>query len=271
MPFPLPVGAVIELTIPREVSFYADEVRTQLLLTSATAYAPLFSSPAVQILDLEQQIVRVSNLVPSSEYYVDAGNPFKFGLLQLKNPGSIQTTPEFAMTIYEEGSPIIKVNPAGFTYTAAPGRLENLIVFPENFKTRQSVPYEFSFETKNALFASGDFAIVMPAAIEVDPSALIFTPLASVSLVNTITPVWREATRTIELNAAFDEALAAPAQVRFRFDAGFTNSYSTDPITPIIVRTLDPDGEIIDEGSSEAIEFTANEITLIEAKACADK
>ena len=59
--------------------------------------------------------------------------------------------------------------------------------------------------------------------------------------------------------------------MRFRIDSGLRNSYSTDPITPITVQTLDADGEIIDEGSSEAIEFTANEISQIIATACADK
>jgi len=48
--------------------------------------------------------------------------------------------------------------------------------------------------------------------------------------------------------------------VRFRIDSGLRNSYSTDPITPIGVQTLDADGEVIDEGFSDAIEFTANEI-----------
>lgn len=82
---------------------------------------------------------------------------------------------------------------------------------------------------------------------------------------------WDESTRTIHINNAFAEAIPAPTQVRFRIDSGLRNSYSTDPITPIVVRTLDADGEIIDEGSSEAIEFTANEINQIIATACADK
>jgi hypothetical protein len=133
------------------------------------------------------------------------------------------------------------------------------------------VPYEFSFETKNPTFVSGDIAIIVPVEITVNSSDLTFTPLASVSLTNTITISWVAATRTIFINNAFDEAIPAPTQVRFTIDTGLSNSYSTDPITPIIIQTLDPDGEIIDEGSSEAIEFTANEIATIEATACADK
>ena len=81
---------------------------------------------------------------------------------------------------------------------------------------------------------------------------------------------WNADTRIIHIDGAFDEAIPAPTQVRFRIESGLSNSFSTDPITPIVVQTLDPDGEIIDEGSSEPIEFTANEITAIEATACAD-
>ena len=139
------------------------------------------------------------------------------------------------MRIYDENYQILDVDSSGLTYTATPGRLENLLIFPGNFKTRQEVPYEFSFETKNALFAQGDISIRIPEEIEVDPSSLQFTPLAGVSLVNPIFPVWDEDTRIISLNSAFDEALAAPSQVRFRFESGFTNSFSTDPITPIRV------------------------------------
>lgn len=95
MPLPLPVGAVIEMTIPSEVSIYGDSARTQLILNGAVGQSPLFFGPTVQILDPTTQRIKISNLVPSSTYYMDAGNPIKFSLLNLKNPGSIQTTPEF--------------------------------------------------------------------------------------------------------------------------------------------------------------------------------
>lgn len=271
MPIPLPVGAVIELKIPREVSIFADDARQQKILTGATGYQPLFTSPQIQIISEDQQIVHVKYLVPSQNNYVNEGNPFKFGLLQLKNPGSIQETPEFEINIYQEDKQILRVDPTGLTYKASPGILENVRIIPENYKTRQAVPYDFSFETKNALFQNGDIAILVPSEIEVTPANLKYTPLATVSLTNTVTLSWDEATRTIHINNAFAEAIPAPTQVRFRIDAGLRNSYSTDPITPITVQTLDVDGEVIDEGASEAIEFTANEINQILATACADK
>ncbi len=102
------------------------------------------------------------------------------------------------------------MDPEGLTYKASPGVLENVKITPENLKTRQAVPYDFSFETKNALFAKGDIAIKIPNEIEVDPDALSFTPLASVSLTNTIGLTWKESTRTILVDNAFEERIPAP-------------------------------------------------------------
>ena len=105
---------------------------------------------------------------------------------------------------------ILKVDPNGLTYKASPGILENVQIVPENYKTRQAVPYDFSFETKNALFVNGDLAILVPAEIEVTSSNLKYTPLATVSLTNTVTLTWDDTTRTIHINNAFAEALPAP-------------------------------------------------------------
>ena len=96
------------------------------------------------------------------------------------------------------------MDPNGLTYTATPGILENLRVLPENYKTRESVPYEFSFETKNQLMVGSDLAIIVPAEIDVDPVALRVTALASLRLAGTIQPTWDASTRTIQLDSAFD-------------------------------------------------------------------
>ena len=64
----------------------------------------------MQITDTVTQTIKVSNLVPSYVNYVDSGNPITFGLLRLKNPGSIQTTPEFSMLIKEEEYIILNVD-----------------------------------------------------------------------------------------------------------------------------------------------------------------
>lgn len=48
---------------------------------------------------------------------------------------------------------------------------------------------------------------------------------------------------------------------------GFTNSDSTNPITPIVVRTRDSAASIIDSGESDRIVFVANKISEIIARA----
>jgi len=83
-------------------------------------------------------------------------------LLQLKNPGSIATTPEFSMTIKEQDDIILNVDQNGLTYTATPGVLSEILIEPENYRTRASVFYDFSFVTTNPLYMFGDMAIIIP-------------------------------------------------------------------------------------------------------------
>ena len=47
MPLPLPVGAVVRITIPTSVSIYSDDARTQLILNAATGYSPIYTVPQV--------------------------------------------------------------------------------------------------------------------------------------------------------------------------------------------------------------------------------
>ena len=199
MPIPLPVGAIIEMKIPQEVSFYSDPARTLLVVNSALGFEPLFTSPTAEIVSAANQLLKIKDLVPSSQYYINENDPFKFAILQLVNPASINPTAPFEITIYHESDIILTVDPNGLRYTATPGRLENLQIFPGNLKTRSAVPYEFSFETKNALFANGDIVIKVPNELEIDPNSLEFVPEATVSLTRTIRPVWNESTRTLTL------------------------------------------------------------------------
>lgn len=126
MPLPLPVGAVVQITIPTSVSIYSDAARTQLILNAATGYTPIYTVPQVQVIDTTNQVIEVNNLVPSSSYYVDADNYVRFSLTDLKNPGSVQATQPFSMSIYEQDNIILTVDNSGLTYSAEPGRLENV-------------------------------------------------------------------------------------------------------------------------------------------------
>ena len=79
--------------------------------------------------------------MPSSKYYVDANNYVRFSLTDLKNPGSVQATDPFSLSIYDQDNIILTVDNSGLTYSAQPGILENVLVYPDNYKTRQQVPY----------------------------------------------------------------------------------------------------------------------------------
>ena len=271
LPVPLPVGAKIQIKIPSEISIFSDATETEVILTGAAGDTPLFSSPTVTIVNSATQFIEVSNIVPSYENYVDENNPFTFSLIQLKNPGSISTSSEFAISIYEEDDIILIVDPDGLTYTASPGVLNNVVVEAENYKTREEVPYTFSLETTNDLYVSGDIAIVLPVEIEVNAASLSFTGLNSISPTNSINLSWDEDSRTIYIDNAFDTAWPAPTQVSFQIDSGLINGPSEEPILDAItIMTLDHDSQVIDIGVSNSLIYTANEISSIEATACAD-
>lgn len=114
-------------------------------------------------------------------------------------------------------------------------------------------------------------AIIIPKEIKVDPPALSLRAMSTVSFSESVSLAYDAELRELSINNAFEEDFEPPVQIKFRIEGGLTNSVSTDPIEPFIIQTHDRNKEVIDEGRSEAIEYTANEIRSIEVTACADK
>ena len=113
--------------------------------------------------------------MPSPRWYIDIENPFTLGLLKLRNPSNIENTSPFGITIFD-GSGNEKLGEvSGLVYAASPGSLENVEIFPENYKTSALVPYEFSFETKNQLDAGSDIEIIVPTDIELNKDTMKVT------------------------------------------------------------------------------------------------
>ena len=77
-------------------------------------------------------------------------------------------------------------------------------MFPDNYKTRQQVPYQFSFETKNALPRDGHIAILIPPEISVEKDALVMTPQSTISFSNSVRLEWEEDIRELSINNAFE-------------------------------------------------------------------
>lgn len=90
LPLPLPVGTVIEMTIPPTISIFSDSQRMNAVLNNASGYLPFFQVPQVTILDPVAQKIRITNLVPNQANYIDETNQVRFELLWMKNPGSTQ-------------------------------------------------------------------------------------------------------------------------------------------------------------------------------------
>jgi hypothetical protein len=72
------------------------------------------------------------------------------------------------------------------------------------------VPYQFSFETKNALSRDGHIGIIVPPEISVDPSALVLTPQSTISFSSSVRLEWEEDTRELSINNAFEQEFQPP-------------------------------------------------------------
>ena len=67
------------------------------------------------------------------------------------------------------------------TYKAEPGRLREVTVTVENYRTREKLPYSFSFVTKNKFANDGQILIKIPKMISVDEASLSIKPVAILS------------------------------------------------------------------------------------------
>ena len=98
----------------------------------------------------------------------------------------------------------------------------------------------------------------MPHDIELNKDTMKVTIQTTDGSQRNITPQVTD--NVILLPDFFNVALTEPTQVRFKFDTGFKNADSTNRINPIVIRTRDSVGSIIDQGDSNSITFTANKI-----------
>lgn len=72
LPMPIPVGAYIDIKIPLEIGLYSDA--GALLLSSAAGQVPLYKVLSETLVGSgATKKIRIGNLVPSSQYYVNEG------------------------------------------------------------------------------------------------------------------------------------------------------------------------------------------------------
>jgi len=178
---------------------------------------------------------------------MNEGNSIVFNLLTMMNPGSTQETEPFEISVFEQTDIIFKIENSGLTYRATPGTLDNIVVAPDNTKTRIKIPYSFQFETRNSVFQGGAIGITVPEEIEVDMSTIEIRSFSTIRGAITRSMIeFDEATRILKINDAFETAHDGPQRVVFRITEGFRNGMSTKPVKPFLITTLDPEGKIID-------------------------
>lgn len=71
------------------------------------------------------------------------------------NPSSVEETDPFELEVYDQEYLILKVENQKLTYQAEPGRLRDVTVTVKNYRTRERLPYIFSFVTKNKVENGG--------------------------------------------------------------------------------------------------------------------
>jgi hypothetical protein len=151
---PLPVGAIIKIGIPSEIQIY-EEGTDNPILNSVYGLNPIYRVPQMLITDRDAQIVKISALVPTFDYFVNEDNPINFELMDIINPEATGATSPFTVQVFDQESYMIceVFDNASLFYQASVGQLKEVTVDVNNSKTRESenIEYTFSFITKNDL------------------------------------------------------------------------------------------------------------------------
>jgi hypothetical protein len=103
---PLPVGAIIKIGIPSEIQIY-EEGTNNAILNSVYGLDPIYRVPQMLITDTVNQIVKISALVPTSDYFVNENNPINFDLMDIINPEATGATSPFTIQVFDQESYMI--------------------------------------------------------------------------------------------------------------------------------------------------------------------
>ena len=123
IPQPLPVGASIYIKIPSQMKIFNS--LSNLILNSAQGYTPIFSVLKISLVSSVNQIIKLTNLIPSSTYYVDQNNFIKFSLLNIQNPATTGTTDNFEIVFYDQDFKIMSTT-AKVSQNFLAGKLNNI-------------------------------------------------------------------------------------------------------------------------------------------------
>ena len=109
------------------------------------------------------------------------------------------------MSIYEQDNIFLTIDSSDLVYAATPGSFTSISVIPESYRTRERVPYLFTFVTKNALPLDSQVSIKIPEALAFEFTDLILDPIETMRNDILITDIqWTESTRTLLIENAFD-------------------------------------------------------------------
>jgi hypothetical protein len=106
------------------------------------------------------QVIKISNLVPNVQYYIDEGTLCPFTLFNLKNPTAAGLAGGFEIKVFDQDYLIMKTEVmSDFGVAILPEALSSLKVYPDNYRTRASTPYTFSFIITNPVRSTSSIRI----------------------------------------------------------------------------------------------------------------
>lgn len=147
------------------------------------------------VVDSIGQIIELTGLIPSSQYYVDEGQTIAFTLFNLQNPSSCVQTSNFQVIVSDQGYPAM-TSTTGTTLQASPGLLSNVKVEPNSYRTSAATSYSFSFLTTNSVPTQGQVFVTLP------PELSVALPLTFTGLSNRASITYNQASRTISITNA---------------------------------------------------------------------
>ena len=233
---PLPVGAVIKITFPSEVSPTS---------TTVTAIGTgKLNKSMVAAYDSATRILTLTEVIISESSYVNSGESIQFSLSYITNPSSTVTSSSFAITTMKGLSYFIDSGTSGFTVTATPGSIQTLTVSPINTKIRERTLYSFAMTTEHSIPSGSVLTIIFPAEITVENRSGVSCVSASVGISSSA--LWTVAdSKTIVITNGFTTSVSAGNTVSFSVDS-ITNANTVQTTSYFQVQFKNTNSNLID-------------------------
>ena len=152
---------------------------------------------------------------------------------------------------------------------ATAGALSSVSITANDYRTRASAQYTFSFAIANALLAGSGVRIKVPTQFFITASSLAVTPVLTLSASAAIS--YDSTNRYIIISNGLASPAAAGTIIRFTITNGIINPITSKTTDAFVISSIDSLGNPVDSNSAITITPTPNELPNVVATACSDK